>query len=104
MVMAIDMQTYKSGMQKKNQKSSCSFNAFLIVVSMNPSPSFLQYNTNMVMATTKQTNKQTTNRIKTRGKERGARRAPTLLTITDLHILLLFLQQHEGDGDGKTSG
>jgi hypothetical protein len=35
------------------------------------------------------------------GKERGARRASTLLTITDLHILPLFLQQHEGDGDGK---
>jgi len=26
------------------------------------------------------------------------------LTITDLHILPLFLQQHEGDGDGKTNG
>jgi hypothetical protein len=42
--------------------------------------------------------------MKTRGKERGARRAPTLLTITDLHILPLFLQQHEGNGDGKTNG
>jgi hypothetical protein len=39
--------------------------------------------------------------MKTRGKERGARRAPTLLIIIDLHILPLFLQQHEGDGDGK---
>jgi hypothetical protein len=38
------------------------------------------------------------------GKERGAKRAPTLLTIIDLHILPLFLQQHEGDGDGKTNG
>jgi hypothetical protein len=41
--------------------------------------------------------------MKTRGKERGVRRAPTLLTIIDLHILPLFLQQHEGDGDGKTN-
>jgi len=38
------------------------------------------------------------------GKERGAKRAPTLLTNIDLHILPLFLQQHEGDGDGKTNG
>jgi len=37
------------------------------------------------------------------GKERRARKAPTLLTITNFHILTLFLQQHENNGDGKTN-
>jgi len=49
----------------------------------------------MVMAMAKQMNK-LANRMKTRGKERGARRTPTLLIVTDLHILPLFLQQHKG--------
>jgi hypothetical protein len=38
--------------------------------------------------------------MKIRGNERGARRALAFLTVTNLHILPLFLQQHEGDGDG----
>jgi len=66
----------------------------LIVVNMNLSPSFLQHNTNIVMATTKQT----------RGKERRVGTAPTFLIVTNLHILPLFLQQHEFAGDGKTDG
>ncbi len=57
MVMATNMWTYKLGMQKKGKKSLCYFNALLIVVSMNPSSSFLQHNTNMVMVTTKETYK-----------------------------------------------
>jgi hypothetical protein len=57
MVMATDMQTYQLKMQKKSQESSCSLNVLLIVVSMNLSPSFLQHNTNMVMAMTKQMDK-----------------------------------------------
>ncbi len=57
MVMVTNMQTYKLGMQKKSQESLCSLDALLIVVSMNPSSSFLQHNTNMVMVTTKQIDK-----------------------------------------------
>jgi len=43
------------------------------------------------MTMAKQMNK-LADKMKTRGKERGARRAPTLLIVIDLHILLLFLQ------------
>jgi hypothetical protein len=41
--------------------------------------------------------------MKIRGNERGIGRVLALLTVTNLHILPLFLQQHEGDGDGKTN-
>jgi hypothetical protein len=42
--------------------------------------------------------------MKIRGNERGIGRVLALLTVTNLHILPLFLQQHEGDGDGKVDG
>jgi hypothetical protein len=38
--------------------------------------------------------------MKIKGNERGVRRVLALLTIINLHILPLFLQQHEGNGDG----
>jgi hypothetical protein len=73
MVMVIDMQIdtqiNRPRMHQKSQENLRFPNIHLIIINMNISPSFLQHNTNIMMATRKQTDKSQISRKQKEKKE-----------------------------------